>query len=583
MNTIDLFKVVVAKRTGMNYTHALDGFITDFTPTPSQLKVLKEKCQALPVTTLFTVEERTQSDPATLIEKQILHYIEVYGLDSPGLFQLEQTNGRIATLSFIKAVTTEELSTLVHDLIYANRPIADVKPVIEVMQEYGIKYDINAVRNNELKVALFDPKRDDFNDGDDAVRWLCYQATDSSLLIKSEKVIAAVKEWNATKGGAGWFLARHRLPLAQVFNRHKRIIMACKNSDTAPIINQISRMSKKNHVPIHEPISKRFISASLKGTAPSNVLDTITLRDKLKYLNLIEYKLLGLPYDSFNIRNGKVWFEGKRTLLDKDDLLGIGEEILVSLHIDLAALRRSTILLDPNVDYGLPISRKQAMGNLPFGTRVRGTEIKKLSAGIYWHNDFGKDNLEWQSFYTKSIDLDLSAIDDKGYHTGWGSYSGYSKDNPVVFSGDVTDATHGASEFMTVDIDNPNRCGLMVNIYRGPEPCPAEIVVGVPNGKVWQEQTYIRERITLQKGQNLIGLLKDDSFIIYSGKLNNNRVSKDRHPVMDKGLGRLWTLKMLLDALVIHYDTEPQAGRTYDHDLRYHNFSLDKLEKLLGV
>ena len=570
LNTVDLFKVMVAERTGLNLNYAVDGFVTDFTPSQAQLKALKDKFVALPVTTLFTVLERQTASVEELIAKQILHYIEVYGLESPGLFQLETTSGRIATLTYVKAVTVEELAEKIHALIYANRPIADVQQVVDVMREYGIQYDINEVKNNELKVVLFDPTRDKFTSGDDAVRWICWDATKSALLIKDRKTINTLQRGQPH---IDWFLKRHTLPLAQVFNRHKRLLMACKNPSTASTINKISKLSKIKHQPIHEPVAKRFISGALNGTVPISLLAGIPLRDKLKYLNLIEYKLLGLNYDSFQIRNGKVWFELNRPHLNNKDLRVLCAEVLNSVYKDIKHLEKSSILIDPNVDYGLPVSRKQSVGNLPFGTRVTGVEGQHLSAGIYWHNgEYG------------SIDLDLSAIDSTGSRTGWGQLSGYSKNNPIMFSGDLTDASNGATEWMVVSPDRANRYGLMVNICRGPDQCDAAIVVGHPSGKSWQDHTFVKEKIVLQSKQSLIGFLKDDAFIVYSGRLNENRMSHGKHPILDKGLAaKLWTVRDVLDAVEVKYDTAPKPDVTYDHDLRYMGFTQDKLEGMFRL
>ena len=569
---LSLFKVMLLEKgqgkTAFNLSYAVDGFITDFTPTYAQLKTLRATFEALPVQTLFTVEERANASFEHLITKQFLHYFEVYGLGAPGLFDLEVSAGRIATLTFVQAVTVDELTKKVQDLIYANRPVADVAPILELLKD--LPYDINLVKNNELKVALFDPIRDKFTDGDDAVRYICYHATTSALLIKSKRVIAEVQ-----KNPVGdRFLTNHLIPLAQVFNRHKHLILACKHPATRSTINKISMLSKSQHKPIHEALNKRFISEALRGKTPP--FKTISLRDSFKYLNLIEYKLLQLSYDSFNIRNGKVWVETSRPVLNTDRLIDLKYEVLDYIKSQLSCLKSEKILVDPNVDYGLPISRKQTLGNLPYGTKVS-VDDGKLSAGIYWHN---QQDAAWGG---RSIDLDLSAIDHQGNRTGWGGYAGYVKHNPITFSGDLTDASKGATEWMVVDSAAPNRYGLMVNIFRGPEPCEASIVVGRPTGKVWQDRTIIKEAIKLEYRQSLIGFLKDSSFIVYTGRLNNSRISAGRHPVIDKGLGKLWTVRLLLEACGITYDDTPGVNVTYDFDLRYHSFTLDKLETLLNV
>src|SRR3990167_8519657 len=193
---LSLFKVMVGGKTVLNYNHALDGFITDFTPTEAQLALLKDAFVALPFVTLFSVKERKNASPYELICKQLLHYIEVYGLNSPGLFNLEVSSGRIATLTFVKAVTLAELTKKVQDLIYANRPIGtnDIEQVKSLIDNYKLPHDINLVLNNEAKVAMFDPITDRFKNGDDAVRYICYQATTKTLLIKSKAVIEAVRK-----------------------------------------------------------------------------------------------------------------------------------------------------------------------------------------------------------------------------------------------------------------------------------------------------------------------------------------------------------------------------------------------------
>lgn len=568
--SLSLFKVLVAKSGKVELKYAQEGFITDFRPTDEQLAALRRAFKPVPIVSLFSVEERLSESVENLFTKQLLHYLEVYDLNSPGLFNLEVSEGKLVSLAYVKAVSVDELQELVLKLCYANRPLADVSPVIELVKHYGVDYNINSVANNELRVALFNVNRDTFERGDDAVRYVCYGATDDPLLIKSREVIEAVKQRPPSVS----FLERHALPLAQVFNRHKRLIMACKNKYTAKIINKISRLSKTAHVPLVESDEKSIVARVVSGQVDlkSARISKLSLRAKLKVLNYIEHKKAGHEYDVFTIRNGKTWFENNRPKLDLAKLEDLSVAILAGLKRDLKHLRTSKILLDPNVEYGLPISRKQALGNLPYGTKVKAVG-PKLSAGIYWHNDADEG---------RSIDLDLSAINEAGDRTGWGAYSGYAS-SKIVFSGDVTDARNGATEFMTVDSSRENKYGLLVNTFRGPTPCDIEVVVGTPTNKSWQEGTLIKERATLASKGCVIGFLKGNSFVVYSGRLNSNRVSGGKHPVIDKGLGHLWTVTELLDRLEVNYDVVPRARVKYDHDLSYKSFTLDKLEALFKL
>jgi hypothetical protein len=240
--------------------------------------------------------------------------------------------------------------------------VRDAQAVVDVVRHYSIDYDINAVANNELRVLLFDAKRDVFSSGDDAVRYMVYAATGSSLLIKSPEVIQAVKA-NRSKISSA-FLRRHADQLARVFNRHKRLIIAAKHSGNRGEINRISRWSKKLHVPVVEAVNKRFVGLALRDAAfVTAVLDGISLRDHFKYLNLLAFKRAGLSNDVFVIRNGKMHLSENRPVYAQADIDRVETAVLASLATRLEHLRGTSILLDPAVDYGLPASRKQTIGS----------------------------------------------------------------------------------------------------------------------------------------------------------------------------------------------------------------------------
>lgn len=572
-NVLELFKVmVVDKRVSKSYEiDAKRGFVTDFKPTQDQLKVLREVYKPLDVTTLFTVQERDSADVFALITKQLLHYIEVYGLDSPGLFNLEVTGGKIVTMNFVRGVSKTELGKMVCDLLYTNAPVKDAKVIKEIIDEYDIKYDINKIKNNELRVILFDIKRDRFASGDDAVRYIVYKATDKSLLIKSPAVLAAVK----AKGADRLFLERHVYELAKVFNRHKRIIIAAKTKANRSVINKISRMSKDAHVPMVEPLSKNFVRLALTDNVKvKKALEEMTVRDKFKFLNLLEYKKMRHEMDAFIIRNGKVHLEHNRPVYDVSAVDKLMDKICASLKADLKHLKKSVIVLDKNVDYGLPVSRKQTLGNLPFGTTVE-VDGNIISSGIYWENAWG------------ARDLDLSAIDTNGFRTGWGRMSGYStrQDDGVVFSGDLTDATNGAMEFMTSKVDFDKPYGLLVNIFNGEPNCQAEIVVGSKAKQHWIEKTVLREKCKLQSRSSLLGFVKNGKFVVYSTNLGNRIISgTDRDKaVINRGTSGFWTVRRLLEKLDIPFLDVYNEKVKVDHNLTYQGFTFDRLEKMFAV
>lgn len=543
----------------------------NFVPTKHQLQVLKDNFSPIPIKTLFTVEERKNSDPINLFFKQLLHYVEVYGLNQPGLFNLEMTNGQVLTMNYVRALSIPELKAMVLDLLYSNAPILNTDDLIDIVKYYKIDVDLNSVQNNEARVLLYDNLGGIFGNGDDAVRYLCYKATDNAMLIKDDKTVQAINEFmtkQSSKEKMHTFFEKHAYVLSQVFNRHKKLIISAKNSYTANVINKIARMSKKNHVPIQEHISKRFISEALKGEATRSTLKHVTVRDKLKYLNVLADKAV-LTEDLYVIRNGKIFVKDSGRVSKDAKITKVVNMVLKSLADDLEHLKGQKILLDENVDYGLPTSRKQTVGYLPFNTRV-GVDTDFISAGIYWQNDWG------------ARDLDLSTIDAEGNRTGWGDYSGYNNNNPITFSGDIVDARNGAMEFMT---SKGVVYGIFANIYAGETDCGMELVVGNKKGK-WIKDTIIREKMNLPSRGMVLGFVNNNEFIVYSGRVSNVHTSSGVTATTvfaKKALVDAWTVSKLLDALNIDYDLDRNDAVEYDHKLEYNAISYDKLEALFGI
>ena len=134
---LELFKVMIVDENQLSAEPIIDyvdqGLVLNFTPNNNQLTVLRDFYKPLDVRTLFTREERDNADPLTLITKQLIHYFEVYGLNMPGLFNLEVTEGQIVIMTFIRGVTKNELGEMVRKLLYANAPIRDSVVLKEII------------------------------------------------------------------------------------------------------------------------------------------------------------------------------------------------------------------------------------------------------------------------------------------------------------------------------------------------------------------------------------------------------------------------------------------------------------------
>ena len=567
---LDIYKVMVVDSPSKDYdlSNISNGYITNFNPSKDQEKLLNSYYKPLDMNTLFSVKERENGDILTLLNKQFLHYYEVYGLDMPGLFDFEVYSGKVISLNYVKGITLAELELLIQNNLYTNAPVKNALDIVNIIRHYNLSYDINMVKNNEMKVMLFDVTRDTYSNGDDAVRYICFNATNSPLLIKSKEVIKAVKNSLISIN----FIEKHSIVLANVFNRHKPIILAMKNKINASIINLIGRLSKKVHIPIHEPITKRFVSEALKGNISDySLLNNFSNRDLFKYLNLLEYKKSRNTTEAYIIRNGKVHVEHNRPIYNTISIDNVIREILVVLRKRLQiSLADKTILLDKNVDYGLPTSRKQTIGVLPFGTVVNLSDTSdEISSGVYWENEWG------------ATDLDLSAIDINGQRVGWGQASGYNN-TTILYSGDLTNARNGAMEFLTSSKSHSKTYGLFVNIFSGNDKADCELVIGNKTDKQWIDKPLIREKYTLESKGGILGFVNRGMFTVYAGRLTSNRVSSEKDmSIINRGIVNFWTISRLLDEASIKYTYKRQLGLDYDHDMSYSSITYEKLENLL--
>jgi hypothetical protein len=582
------FLIDESRAKGVDLSLLRKGYVLDFVPTKSELMALTSFAAVDPTArTFFSVKDITTMSTDEKILKQIVHYFFVYGCGAIVDFKHPTDDSKTVPVKLIRGITKKELWLLINTILVANKPAKNTPQLVEIIKAYEIQYNFGIIQNHELRVALYRPGVDKFMNGDDAVRYICKVCAESDLLIKSKRVVKAVAA-GASKLDS-LFVARHSRLLAAVFNRHKRILVALKLGDRKRFgndINVVARLSKELHRPLPSNPVKTFIADYLSGKWVDSTI--LTVRDKFKLLNLIEFKMRQETSDAFMIRNGRVHVETNRKALDVRLLSELSGLILDSLESDLRDLKNQTIVLDEAIDYGLPMSRKQTLGQLPFGTKIR-VNSPRISSGVYWKNEWG------------ATDIDLSTVDEFGQITGWGRGYSYDSKNNITFSGDITYAPDGAMEFMTSN--SKTVYGLFVNIFAGELGSEIELVVGGQTSKKdvrgatyrswapapaesatnWIDDPIIREKIKLADRQTILGFVEGTTFTVFSVTTGKKHVRSEADKVfLTKARSMHWTLKTLLDRLGIAYQTGA-ADTVVDHDLRYSSFTIDKLEKLLRV
>jgi hypothetical protein len=143
INVLKLFNVMVldgsVEKTPDTSLLGEYGVVTDFVMKPAAANILKEVYAPLDARTLFGREERDVAPLYALLMKQFLHYVEVYGLDKPGLFDLEVNTGTIVKLRLVRGVTPNEFAEMVRKLLYANAPVSDAVMIKNMINEYSMR------------------------------------------------------------------------------------------------------------------------------------------------------------------------------------------------------------------------------------------------------------------------------------------------------------------------------------------------------------------------------------------------------------------------------------------------------------
>lgn len=423
-----------------------------------------------------------------LVAQQLLHYFSTYGLEILGVFNsdvvyipseelsIPDFEGKIK-LAVIREISKEELTEKLMALLTSG--IALAKTTIDdimTLSDFIDKDRFDEITNREVKLALYNKYDIVPKQAEEFLKYLIFQLTGSTMLIKSDELITSIKEADE-KLIEKYLTAYIRVTgsydgLATIFRTYKVFILCLKRKDNKKInsiINKIRRASNRCHKPKVPSVLDRLTSirdmAEDGNTFSWNykisperdkplynwskqsftekeliaMLDKITVFREIRILNAMRYRVSSKSESVlYKIRNGKTYtedlpyaipdtqFEAQKRLID-----------IVSIHLEdriNQIVKGKTIYIPDNVDYVLPTTEKQFMENYPIGTTITLPRDKNIVVGVHWKN--GKER----------VDLDLHAYTRTG-HFGWNAMYTSANDD-VVFSGDITDAPapKGATE-----------------------------------------------------------------------------------------------------------------------------------------
>lgn len=430
-----------------------------------------------------TWDKVANADYRQLVVEQALHYLSTYGREAFGLgaapvvptesFQFPDNQPLpVESLTIMRVVDAEVANDIVeHTLTTVAAPH---KNDMVFYSTYCKNTTLlpEKVKSNELRTLLYTMKDLYPEDEDEFVRYLLYRSIGSTLVIKNKKTIKTIK--NAMKdGNIGRFVLTgfqkaNLSKLARNFLRLKPIYLAFKTPDTASYINKIRRLADIYHKPMSDLRVANLSNLFYQGEngKVKKVIEKMSMRELIKVRNFAHMNRIcqGSVIEAYNIRNGKIHLEE-----GKDRTVGfvgadVMDEVLVQeLHNRICRKLAGKIFFIPSyIDYDAPVSEKQFIGNIPYGTKF--SFPNTVSLGIFWEN-----------YKNERTDLDLH-LTTPSDSFGWNA-SYRDGERTVLYSGDMTDATNGAAEAFYTNyskLDEPYI--LSVNNFTGMPDVPFKFI-----------------------------------------------------------------------------------------------------------
>jgi hypothetical protein len=471
------------------------------------------------------------SDVQLLIE-QLIHYVSTYGTNFNGETYIpdEILNIKDCHVKFyvINAISKEQMEdkcfNLLGGIALSETTLNNIFTIFNDLST-DLKKRIDEVKNKEAMCRICHEFGILPKDNISMLRYMVYESTNSTLLIKSKGAIEKIK--NTPYNPESDMLDFGLVKLSEIFNRYKPLFLAWKKK-CPRTINKIGKLSKKHHVPMQE---SDLMVLSTKGLTKKS-LENANIFQLVKGLNFIEDKLMaGINPDTdkvphvYTIRNGKAYIKSAPlTELDgqKRNLLDFNRRMILSCISKMeTGCKGKKIYVPSDVDYAFPTSEKMFVGGIPYLTTFFS---ESLTFGIYWRNAWG------------ARDMDLSATNPYEQISWCQLY--HNEDKSVLFSGDMTNAPDGAVEYITANkLTEPL---LIVNtVFSGNDNSKYNIILAKGSNRSYDymmspENLYVSAPVQMKSRAEIIGVAfpytVDDygnvcpSFTLYNAAIGKNNV-----------------------------------------------------------
>ncbi len=412
-----------------------------------------------------------------LVLEQIVHYITTYGYEMLGIYDSDRVfipaeeldipslkDG--VYLTVIKGYTPEEIKDKLLSLLSSGIALKEdtVRDAMNVIL-YLISKDVidesflELIKNREVRCLSYEYLGLVPRNPVEMLRLMVYESTGSSLLIKSEDLLLEIhskQNINVLRSLKQYELKYGLESLGSIFYRFKPIFLAFRtNPELRRYVNRIRRLAKR----YHQPMTLSYLDTVTARINRGETIDSNYLRLELNKANIfrktrlayaLHYRMRNPSVNLFKIRNGKAYVK-EYSFNNIEEAERVYDIVMDSIVSDLSHLKDKSVYIPNYMVYALPTTEKQFTGDIPSGSYVK--IDSDMVFGVHWNNV--GDN---------RIDLDLSLIDTEYGKIGWDSR--YKLGDEILFSGDMTDATNGASELFYVKrVESSRNSIVFLNYY----------------------------------------------------------------------------------------------------------------------
>ena len=471
-----------------------------------------------------------------LVFEQLVHYFSTYGLEYLGLPAMpvipcediisdKEALPNIKAFTIIRVVSTEEALKIIEEYIcnVKSPHKNEVEAIISLMDKTSLTVD--DLTSFELKIARHDQLGTVPTDGQDFLRYAIYKMTGSTLLIKNTTMISSIQRYCEQNPNTAYKMLSlcNEVELAKIFFRFKPLILAFKKSEKCrPIVNRIRRLANKYHRPLSDKNAAnltKLISEDRFRDA-IDVIDNLDNRTLIKLINFTNSEMLA---DSnikiFNIRNGSSYVAEHETEYQTVDVLN---SLCFSklIHNCKNKLAGKTYLIPEYIEYTAPVSEKQMIGQIPYGTVVHGSNSDTITPAIWWTD---------HDRYRTDIDIHLN-----GRNGSFGWNSCYRNDSAkVLYSGDMVTADPYASEAFRITLEDDEVYILTACLFCGSNAPFKFMLTDVDFSRTKGAPINVEDALfapidmKFNNTRNMsIGFAKGNSFYFYGGELGK-RITPD--------------------------------------------------------